>query len=190
MRHFRQFVVVAILCGGIAGLALGYLYQHSVSGLRDDDAGSDSFDTSGLIGVARPDFTLDGLDGAPRNASNWDGHVTVMNFWATWCEPCRKEIPALVDLQSRYGAKGVQVVGIALGDRQEVASYLGGAGLNVNYPVLAEGEAAGIEVAKSYGDYFGVLPYTVVVDRHGKIAFVQLGELGLAQAELAVNKLL
>jgi thiol-disulfide isomerase/thioredoxin len=189
MTRARRYLAIGLVLCGLAGLALSDLYRHSASDLHDDPE-VENFDTGSLIGRPRPDFTLPDLKGVVREPSSWDGRVIVMNFWATWCEPCRREIPALVDLQGRYGAKGVQVVGIAIDDRKAVERFFGDVGISVSYPVLAGGEVAGIEVAKSYGNAFGVLPYTVIVDRAGKIVFVQLGELTLAQAERAVTKLL
>lgn len=184
------FLTVALVVCGLAALAAVYVYQRSVADLSDDEAEVETIDTSGLIGQARPDFNLAGLDGKPYHASDWDGRVMVVNFWATWCAPCRQEIPALVELQQRYGAKGLQIVGIALDDQQAVKGFVSDLGLSIPYPLLVEGEAAGIEVAKRYGNLSGVLPFTVVVGRNGKIAFAQLGELSFAQAERAVRGLL
>jgi len=190
MPRVRLAVLVVVLLG-IAALAAGWLlYQRSVRDLSDQDPDVQAIDTSGLIGRPRPDFTLPDLDGVPRQAASWDGSVTVVNFWATWCEPCRREMPALVELQKRYGSKGLQVVGIALDDRQAVRRFVADLGTAIDYPLLADGEAPGIEVAKQYGNSFGILPYTVVVGRDRRIAFVQLGELTLSQAERVVRGLL
>jgi thiol-disulfide isomerase/thioredoxin len=184
------FLAAALVVCGVALLSFVYLNQRSVPEFPDDEAPIEAIDTSGLIGQARPDFTLAGLDGSAYRASDWDGRVMMVNFWATWCGPCRQEIPALAELQGRYAAKGLQVVGIALDDRQAVEDFLAGLGVSIPYPLLVGGEAAGIEVAKRYGNASGILPFTVVIGRDGRIAFVQFGELTFAQAERAIQGLL
>ena len=134
-----------------------------------------------------PDFTLADLDGVKHNVHEWNGQVIVLNFWATWCPPCRKETPMFVELQEKLGAKGLQFVGVAIDDSNEVKEFMDTYG--VNYPMLIGVDDA-IEVAKAYGNRFGALPYTVIIDRKGNIAFVQRGELERQVAEKAINALL
>ena len=135
----------------------------------------------------RPDFALRDLSGELRRASEWDGEVLVVNFWATWCPPCRKEIPVFIELQERLGPAGLQFVGIAIDEREAVREYADTMG--VNYPVLA-GEVDAIEVSRAYGNAFGALPYTAVVDREGRIVFVKRGELSRAEVEAVIAPLL
>lgn len=135
----------------------------------------------------RPDFILPGTDNQLHSIGEWDGKVIAVNFWATWCPPCRKEIPAFVDLQEKYGAQGLQIVGIAIDEKEKVIDYMDTMG--INYPVLL-GEQKAIDTAKAYGDRFGALPYTAIINRRGEIVFVHRGELSQQQAESTIVSLL
>jgi peroxiredoxin len=120
------------------------------------------------------EFTLPDTEGRAQASSQWAGRVRVVNFWATWCPPCRREIPALVGLQQDYGARGLQVIGIAMEDAASVAAFAREAG--IDYPLLV-GEQAVAELATALGNPHGALPYTVVIDRGGRIAHQQAGEV-------------
>ena len=98
----------------------------------------------------------------------------MVNFWATWCPPCLKEIPEFIRLQERYGPKGVQFVGIAIDGVNQVTGFM--ARLQMNYPVLMA-EREGLDLARAAGNRLGGLPFTVVIDREGKAASVELGVL-------------
>lgn len=141
----------------------------------------------GMINKYRPDFTLPDLEGTLHDVSEWDGKVLAVNFWATWCTPCRREIPAFMALQEQYGGQGLQIVGIAIDEKSDVSDYVDT--LGINYPVLI-GEQQAIDAAKDYGDRFGALPYTAIVDRRGTIVFVKRGELSRERAEEAIKSLL
>ena len=115
-------------------------------------------------GDPAPDFTLQDLKGRPVKLSSLKGHAVVLNFWATWCGPCKIEMPWLVDLQKKYGPRGLQIVGVAMDDAsdQEIAVFARKMG--VNYMVLKGTE----KVGDLYG---GVdrLPFTYYIDRSGKV---------------------
>lgn len=134
-----------------------------------------------------PPFTLPDLDNRPRSLSEWQGKVVVLNFWATWCPPCRKEIPAFNKLQKKYAAKGLQFVGIAIDDKTAVKKFL--EIIPIDYELLV-GDANAIEIAKTYGNLSGVLPYTIIIDRQGKIVSITEGALSEREAEQAIRKLL
>ena len=135
------------------------------------------------IGSRRPDFRLPDLDGVMREAAEWDGKVLVVNFWATWCAPCRREMPGFVTLQEQYGERGLQFVGIAMDERDAIAKFVKAIG--VNYPTLV-GDMAALELTRRYGNRLGTLPYTVIVDRQGTLVFAKGGELDRRQAEAAI----
>jgi len=139
------------------------------------------------IGSHRPEFSLPDMDGVTRKLSEWDGKVLVINFWATWCPPCRKETPAFVELQGKYGAQGLQFIGVAIDEKDNVVDFADTYG--VNYPMLL-GDLDAINTSKQYGNRFGTLPYTVIVDRSGKINFIQRGELLKTTAEEKIKALL
>ena len=139
------------------------------------------------VGSHRPEFSLPDQEGVTHKLSEWDGKVLVINFWATWCPPCRKETPAFVDLQDQYGDKGLQFIGVAIDEKDNVEDFADTYG--VNYPMLL-GDLEAINTSKAYGNRFGTLPYTVIVDRQGKISFIQRGELLKKTAEEKIKALL
>ena len=141
----------------------------------------------GVVGLPRPDFSLPDLDGVLRDASEWNGRVLAINFWATWCPPCRKEIPEFVALQEKYGERGLQFIGIALEDPESVRPFV--ADMGMNYPVLT-GQTEVIRVAEAYGNLIGALPFTAIVDRAGVVRFLKAGPLPGVDAEAVILPLL
>ena len=143
--------------------------------------------TQSLIGSPLPQFSLPGLDGVKEDINQWQVKVRVVNFWATWCPPCKREIPAMIALQESFGPKRLQFVGISLDNKletvKEFASKMG-----MNYPILLGDEA--IDVAEKLGNDQGILPYTVIVDQLGNVAYVHYGELERADLEKEIKKLL
>ena len=142
---------------------------------------------SPLISQLRPDFTMPDLAGTQRNIKEWDGKVLAVNFWATWCEPCKQEIADFNILQKQYGSKGFQFIGVALDDHQAVQTYLKTSA--IVYPVLI-GEDEAAKVATHYGDDEGVVPYTAFIDRKGRIAFIQYGAMSQDHAREVIESLL
>jgi thiol-disulfide isomerase/thioredoxin len=112
--------------------------------------------------------------GTPQSLAQWKGNVVVVNFWATWCAPCREEMPEFVRAQQELGPKGLQFVGIAVDDVDKVRAFAREIGLN--YPALIGGYGA-IELSKTLGNDLSALPFTVVLDRAGRVAHTQLGPL-------------
>ena len=177
--------VALALAGGAAGFGL-YRYVHTAD-QPPVSAHSSATQAATVIDTRRPDFTLNDLDGKPHNISEWNGKVVLLNFWATWCPPCRHEIPDFIALQKEYGAKGLQVVGVALDQNDLVEQYRDTAG--IDYPLLV-GDLDAVDVAKAYGNSYGELPYTVFIDRQGHIAAIHRGGITKDAAEAAIKKLL
>jgi peroxiredoxin len=140
-----------------------------------------------MVQQVSPEFTLPDLDGVQHNIREWKGDVIVLNFWATWCPPCRKETPMFVEMQEQLGPQGLQFVGVAIDEINKVKEFMDTYG--VNYPMLIGVDDA-IEIAKTYGNRFGALPYTVIIDRNGNIAHVQRGELERDVAVKTIKALL
>lgn len=120
-----------------------------------------------------PDFNLPDVTGNQHNISEWQGKIRIINFWATWCPPCIKEIPEFIALQEQYAAKDVQFIGIAIDDQESVEKYL--ASTKINYPVLI-GEVNGIALAHQLGNVIDAVPFTLIVNQQGQIIHRQPGE--------------
>ena len=132
-------------------------------------------------------FSLPDLEGKIHHSDEWANKIQVINFWATWCPPCRKEIPGFVELQSEFKTHGVQFIGIATADsKDKVEAFLNQ--VPVNYPMLM-GEQKGITLSKQLGNKMGGLPFTIIVDRDGKIQKRISGELSKKEATSILKQL-
>ncbi len=130
------------------------------------------------------DFNLPDMQGKMHNLSGWRNKVVVLNFWATWCPPCREEIPEFIKLQNTYGSAGVQVIGVALDNLEDVKEFYKTEGMN--YPVLI-GEQNAFNIMADFGETTGSLPYTVVLNTDGKIVAHKLGALDLPRMEALIK---
>ena len=132
-----------------------------------------------------PDFSLESLDGKSIRLSDLRGKAVLLNFWATWCGPCKIEMPWFVDLQNQYGSQGLQIVGVAMddGSKEDIAKFAKDMG--VNYPIVIGKES----VADQYGGV-DALPQTFLIARDGKIADKIVGLRGKSEIEDAIKKAL
>lgn len=140
-----------------------------------------------LVGSLRPDFRLGSNTGEFVTAADFSGKTVLINFWATWCGPCRHEMPMLMDLQREYGPTGLQVVGIALDDVQSVRNFVKTYG--ISYPILV-GEADVFATSAAYGNVAGVLPYSVLVDKDGIVRWQYAGEIQQPEIASLLSELL
>ena len=124
--------------------------------------------------VSHPSFTLPDVSGTNHELSEWDGKMRILNFWATWCAPCRREIPLLKEFQDEQGGNGFQVIGIAVDFPEPVAHYAEAA--EFNYPILV-GEQDAMAVAESSGIEFVGLPFTMFIAADGELLGAYIGEL-------------
>jgi len=172
-------ILIAILLGGYT---LYKYWQHA-------NTAEPAPPLQSTIGHERPLFVLSDITGRPHNINEWDNHVVIINFWATWCKPCRREIPMFTQLQAARGAEGLQFIGIAIDEKTAVDDFISKLEIPVNYPMLA-GEDDAITIAKQFGNEFGVLPYSVIIDRNRRIAFIQFGEFPKNEIEQQIDALL
>jgi len=165
--------VIASACVGASALAAGVaLFRERDTRARDGEA---------VLATVLPD-----LDGRETPLSQWRGKVLVVNFWATWCAPCREEMPRFIAVQLRDAAKGVQFVGIAVDQADKVREFV--KEIKLNYPVLIGGLGA-IELSKALGNELSALPFTVVLDRAGNVAHTQLGQLKARELDTLLESL-
>lgn len=127
------------------------------------------------------------LAGKPRALGEWQGKIVVLNLWATWCVPCREEIPIMIKLQEKYGERGLTFIGLAMDDQKPVEKYAKEMG--INYPILLGDIGLG-EFGRRLGNANGGLPYTVIIDRSGKIIATRLGGVDENFLENALTPLL
>ena len=120
-----------------------------------------------------PEIALATLDGGTARLSAFRGKLVLINFWATWCPPCLKEIPLLVQMQERYGARGLQILGPAMDDPEQVRAML--PRLKIQYPVLI-GEAEIPRAMEALGDTLGALPFSVLISPDGYVVDRKHGE--------------
>jgi thiol-disulfide isomerase/thioredoxin len=139
-----------------------------------------------VVPAALPDFTLKDLYGHPHSMREWAGRPLIVNFWATWCGPCREEIPLLQHLRQERRADGVEVVGIAVDFAEDVRKFV--AKTRIEYPVLV-GEDDGVRAAAAFGVRNLALPFSVFVDRRGRILVLRMGQLHEDQAKLILDTL-
>jgi thiol-disulfide isomerase/thioredoxin len=134
--------------------------------------------------VELPEIQLPGTDGAIHRLADWRGRPLVVNFWATWCEPCRREIPLFKALRREHAADRLEIVGIAVDYPDEVRKYAHAHG--IDYPVLI-GDQGGLAAVSAFG-MDTVLPFSVFADREGRVVTLKVGELRKDEAELILDR--
>jgi len=130
---------------------------------------------------------FDDLTGQSQPLANWRGKILVINFWATWCPPCREEIPDFVAVAEANRGKDLAIVGIALDERDLVAQFA--QEYKINYPMLLGG-AAGSDFGAQLGNNSQGIPFTAIIDRQGKVAYVAVGAMRRTELEKQIAKLL
>ncbi len=141
--------------------------------------------TGNPVGQAAPNFSLQDMNGKTVSLADYRGKAVVLNFWATWCPPCKIEMPWFEELQQKYGAQGLQVVGVALDDtsKEDIAKFV--QEMKVNYPVVFGTEAT----SDAYGGV-EMLPTTFYIDRNGKITDRVLGLVDKKEIEESALKII
>lgn len=181
MKNSIIFVAVVVL------VITGLLFVGKSFTSRSDVTASAGGSADRFNGMAAPDFELKVLnaDGKNLKLSDLKGKAVIVNFWATWCEPCKVEMPWLVDFQKKYGPEGLQIVGIAMDDTDEKTIAGFAHKMGVNYPIVMGTE----KVADLYGGIEG-MPTLFFVDRSGKIVEHELGLRGMDVIEANIKKAL
>jgi peroxiredoxin len=188
----RQLRTAPILWGLLtifaAAIAGGYVYHRLTLGDHSTRVAAETASAARIVTIPEvlPKFTLSNLHGEPVPVSTWAGQSLIINFWATWCAPCRREIPLLKSLDNERRAKGMRVIGIAVDDREAVAAYA--AKMQIGYPLLV-GEQDALDLIAALGVAEPAFPFSVFTDRRGRIVSLHLGELHRPVAEEILAKI-
>ena len=182
--------------GGVGlALLLGALLLANVSGYGEarqpgDAAGRASQEAAEAV----HGFELSDLDGTIRSSDEWNGKPLLVNFWATWCVPCRAEMPVLMELHEKYADQGFEVIGLAAEldaagtDPEKVATFVEKYG--IGYPILFGELDAVMDISRRYGNEIGGLPYSAFIDSDGVVRHVKFGELTVDEAEEMLRDIL
>lgn len=166
-------VVLAMLVAAVAAGAGVLGYRRMASD-----------DLSAIAAIELGRLRLPDRYGKDQDFEQWRSKILIVNFWATWCEPCREEVPDLLKIQAKHAAKNVQVVGIAIDSADKVREFADE--YHIGYPLLIGGMQV-MDIARRLGNAAGGLPYTVVMDASGRVVARRLGRISEAQLEAAVT---
>ena len=175
--------LVALLCGALF-YAAGIPVAVETAATPESSLPTETSATRVLDTVTYPEFTLPDISGQERSFSEWQGRNRLINFWATWCAPCRREIPLLKTFQTEHSGNGFEVIGIAVDFPEAVAEYAESA--QFNYPVLV-GEQDAMAVAESSGIEFIGMPFTMFVAADGEYLSAYIGELHQEHLDVVVD---
>ncbi|MEX0899680.1 MAG: TlpA disulfide reductase family protein [Gammaproteobacteria bacterium] len=177
MTRIVVLVLVALLAGAVGAGIAWYLQGH------EHDERTAEIQPAEPPAIAPP-FELHDLEGQLRHSTEWADRTVVLNFWATWCAPCRREIPVLVALQEQHDPAELTVLGIAIDEADAVREYVEQIGMT--YETLV-GQLDAIEVVGAYGNRIGALPYTVIVGPEGTIEWIHAGEVDAEMLDTALT---
>lgn len=175
----RATPILMLVAAGLLAATAGHFYrQHGAAA---------SAEPAVAAGPPLPAATqLTDLDGTRHSFGEWRGKLLLVNFWATWCAPCLKEIPLLVQVQKDYGPRGLQIVGPAIDDPDEVRKAAKGP-LAINYPVIVGTQEQMLGLLNEVGNTVGALPFTLLVAADGTVVHQQLGEFSVDELRKLVE---
>jgi thiol-disulfide isomerase/thioredoxin len=188
----RTVVVIAVLAG-LAGAAGYYLLARPDSAPVEEAPGSEPATAAqepaaaprAQLATVIPEFKLADRDGQMRSLKDdWAGKSLIVNFWATWCAPCRREIPLLKQIARDRAGENFQVIGIAADFRDKVIAYADE--MKIDYPMLI-GEQDALDAATAFGVDAVGLPFTIFTDAKGRVIALHMGELTAAEADLILQ---
>jgi thiol-disulfide isomerase/thioredoxin len=150
-----------------------------------DGSASEAAAPRPIVPARLPDFSLKDLTGKSISISAWSGKSLMVNFWATWCAPCRREIPLLKTIAAEWAERDLKVVGIAVDYRDKVKDFAGQ--FKIDYPVLI-GDQDALDVAAKFGMASPAFPFTVFTDRRGEVVALFVGELHRPQVDFILSE--
>jgi len=182
MAKLKQLFIYALLA--TLAITTGFMLRSQLMGV-----GSQSLSNEQSKQGAQTLFstTLPDLQGVEQNISQWRGKVIVVNFWATWCTPCREEIPEFIEAQKKFNEQGRVIIGIAIDQPDKIKMFSEEFG--INYPILV-GSMSTWSLLEATGNQRSALPYTIVLNRAGEIVDSYLGRINLKKLENQILPLL
>ncbi len=200
MKHTTSLRILQVSLLLMIGVWAGFRLHHSSSsepslvqvpvGKASAPSPTDLVSEMPLQGTPIPEhlpaFTINNLQGKPTTAAAWPGKSLIVNFWATWCAPCQREVPLLNALSTEWANRGIQVVGIAVDHVDKVQGFA--EQFKIGYPLLV-GEQNALDLASQLGLTSPVFPFTVFTDHQGRVVALFVGELRRAQADLILSVL-
>jgi thiol-disulfide isomerase/thioredoxin len=187
MKNFLTIAAVALVAGGA-----GFMIYHQTKGgsepvgslMAEAQGATTAAPATTAMATVLPEFSLENRAGQQQSIRSWPGKSMIVNFWATWCGPCRKEIPLLKEIAKTEANAGFQVVGIAVDFREDVIKYADE--IKIDYPILI-GEQAGFAAADAFGVHTLGLPFTAFTDNKQRIVMMLMGELTPAKAKIILS---
>lgn len=161
--RIRLLVAVAIVAAALAGASVALYFKAGVPGAV-------AIPEQGLLQLAAASYP--DVGNVPQPYAQWGGKIVVLNFWATWCPPCREEMPMFSRMQDQFGPAGVQFVGIGIDSPSAIKEFA--LRTPMSYPLLIGGSAS-LDLVRALGNETGGLPYTIVFDRAGNPVMSRLG---------------
>lgn len=173
----------ALLYAAMALLAITAGFVYKVQQIKPElSAAAQKEGVEAFFATSMPD-----IEGNVQPFSQWQGNVILVNFWATWCAPCREEIPEFIETQDKFREQGLILLGIAIDQKERVEAFSKEFG--INYPVLI-GDIDAFSLAEALGNPQGALPYTVMINRSGEIVDSHLGRIHIDKVEKLLKSML
>lgn len=177
--NYKHFLLSAFLVATLSACSK----ESPVSGLNQGDSYIPQYGKA-LVGKEAANFSLNALDDRKTSLADFKGKVVLVNFWATWCPPCRHEIPGFVDVYNQQKENGFTVVGIAVDKKELVKDFV--EEFNIPYPIVY-GSSDANAVAVQYGNSIGALPFNVIVDKEQIVRYAEPGELDKNRLETLIK---
>jgi thiol-disulfide isomerase/thioredoxin len=181
MQSYGRLLIVLAL-----SVISGWFLFHKTPETSDTEA-SNVAPSASINQNVRMDASFTDMNGQQQALKQWRGKVIVLNFWATWCPPCREEMPELSAMQEQYNNKNLIIIGLSTDDLDTTKTFIKKA--PVRYPILA-GDMQAMKLAETLGNNRGILPYTVIVDANGTVVKTFFGRVNQQLLEKTITSLL